>query len=165
VKHESKISLAALLLAGMVGACGQISPPAAPEVSVTQIASFDRAPKGPGCHLPVLYTEPTRGVRKIAIVEGWGTEEQRSDLMKSLEKKACELGADSLLVVSDTSQKTNKLVYDPSNEEAGSQGNASLSDSKGHEIIQKEHVAAVGERGHSGYYIEAYALVSTESKK
>jgi len=85
--------------------------------------------------------------------------------MKSLEKKACELGADSLLVVSDTSQKTNKLVYDPSNEEAGSQGNASLSDSKGHEIIQKEHVAAVGERGHSGYYIEAYALVSTKSKK
>jgi hypothetical protein len=149
----------------MVGACAQINPSASPEVSVTQIASANLVPKSPDCHLPILYVEPTRGFRKLAIVEGWGPEEQRSYLMTSVEKKACELGADSLLVVSDTAQITTKLVYDPANEEPGSRGNASLSDSKGHEIIQKEHVATIGEKGHSGYYIEAYALMSTDTNK
>jgi hypothetical protein len=157
-------SLIVLILAATVGACGGINTPPSPEVSVTQIAAFEHAAKGPDCHLPVLEREPA-GCRKIAIIEGWGTEEQRNDLMYAVEKKACELGADSLLLVSDTAQSTTHLVYDPSSQEPGAEGGASLKDTKGDEIINKEHVAKTGERGHSGYYIETYAIVLPDAKK
>jgi hypothetical protein len=156
--------LIVLILAATVGACGGINIPPSPEVSVTQIAAFEHAARGPDCHLPVLEREPA-GCRKIAIIEGWGTEEQRNDLMSAVEKKACELGADSLLLVSDTAQSTTHLVYDPSNQEPGMEGRASLQDTKGNEIIKKEHVAKTGERGHSGYYIETYAIVLPDAKK
>jgi hypothetical protein len=148
----------------MVGACGQINPPPAPEVSVTQLGSFNRTAKASDCSLPVLYREPIGGT-KIAIVEGWGTEEQRNDLMTAVQKKGCELGADSLLVVSDTAQSTTHLMYDPVNRGPGGEGNASLNETKGDVIIKKEHVAKIGESGHSGYYIETYAIVLPDAKK
>jgi hypothetical protein len=157
-------SLTVLILAAMVGACGQINPPPVPEVSVTQLAPFNRTAKGSDCNLPVLYREPV-GSTKIAIVEGWGTEEQRNDLMTAVEKKACELGADSLLLVSDTAQVTTHLVYDPTNLEPGKEGGASLNETKGDAIVKREHVAKTGERGHSGYYIETYAIVLPDAKK
>jgi len=157
-------SATVLILAAMVGACGQINPPLVPEVSVTQLAPFNRTAKGSDCHLPVLYREPI-GCTKIAIVEGWGTEEQRNDLMTAVQKKGCELGADSLLVVSDTAQSTTHLVYDPVNQQPGDEGNASLNDTKGDAIIKKEHVPKIGESGHSGYYIETYAIVLPDAKK
>ena len=156
--------LTVLILAMTVGACGRINTPPSPEISVTQIAAFEHAAKGPDCHLPVLYREPA-GCRKIAIVEGWGTEEQRNDLMIAVEKKACELGADSLLVISDTTQSTTHLVYDPANQEPGEEGGRSLNETKGDAIIKKEHVARIGERGHSGYYIETYAILFPDAKK
>jgi hypothetical protein len=157
-------SLNVLILAAMVGACGQINPQPAPEVSVTQLGPSDRMPKNPDCDLPVLYREPIGGT-KIAIVEGWGTEEQRNDLMTAVQKKGCELGADSLLVVSDTAQSMTHLMYDPANQEPGNEGNASLNETKGDVIIKKEHVAKIGESGHSGYYIETYAIVLPDAKK
>jgi hypothetical protein len=145
--------------------CAEINPPPSPQVSVTQIGSFDRAPKAADCHLSLLDREPIGDFTKIAIVEGWGTEEQRNDLMTAVEKKACELGADSLLVVSDNSQSTTHLVYDPAGEGSGTEGDPSIAASKGDEIIQKEHVPKVGEEGHTGYYIETYALVFPDAKK
>ena len=157
-------SLTVLILAAMVGACGQINPQPAPEVSVTQLGPSDRMPKNPDCDLPVLYREPIGGT-KIAIVEGWGTEEQRNDLMTAVQKKGCELGADSLLVVSDTAQSMTHLMYDPVNQEPGGEGNASLNETKGDVIIKKEHVAKIGESGHTGYYIETYAIVLPDAKR
>jgi hypothetical protein len=157
-------SLTLLILAAMVGACGQVNPQPVPEVSVTQLAPFNRMAKGSDCNLPVLYREPIGGT-KIAIVEGWGTEEQRNDLMTAVQKKGCELGADSLLVVSDTAQSMTHLMYDPANQQPGNEGNASLNETKGDVIIKKEHVAKIGESGHSGYYIETYAIVLPDAKK
>ena len=151
-------------MAAMVCGCGQMSDAMAPEVSVTQLGPFDGAAKSPDCNVPILYAEPKGGFKKIAIVEGWGTEEQRIELITALDKKACELGADSLLVVSDTAQHTDKLVYDPANQQPGEQGDRSISNSKAQEINQKEHVARIGEKGHSGYYIETYALVFDTKK-
>ena len=143
--------------------CADKSTPA-PEVSVTQLAPFNRPPKGSECNIPVLYREPVGGI-KIAIVEGWGSEEQRNDLMTAVQRKGCEFGADSLLVVSDTAQSTTHLMYDPVNQEPGNEGNASLNETKGDVIIKKEHVAKIGESGHSGYYIETYAIVLPDAKK
>ena len=157
-------SLTVLVLAAIVGACGEINPPSAPEVSVTQLGPFNRTAKSPDCHLPVLYVEPVAST-KIAIVEGWGTEEQRNDLMTAVEKKGCELGADSLLLVSDTAQRTTHLMYDPVNQQPGDEGDASVNNTKADEIAKKEHVAKIGESGHSGYYIEAYAIVLPDAKK
>jgi hypothetical protein len=159
-----RLLLSVPILAGIVGACALINPTPAPEVSVTQLRPSDRPPKGSECHIPVLYREPV-GSTKIAIVEVWGTEEQRNDLMNAVEKKGCELGADSLLVVSDTAQSTTHLVYDPVDQQSGEEGNGSLKDTKGDAIIRKEHVAKIGESGHSGYYIETYAIVLPDAKK
>ncbi len=146
-------------------ACAEINAPPAPDISVTQIGQFDRAPKSPACAVPMVYVEPLSGFKKIAIVEGWGTEEQRTDVVAALDKKACELGADLLLVVADTAQHTTKLVYDPANEEPGAEDDSSLGASKAQKIDDKEHIAKIGEKGHSGYYIETYVLVSTDTKK
>jgi len=57
-------------------------------------------------------------------------------------------------------------VYDPSNlGSLGLEGACSRSRTqKGDEIIKKEHVAKTGERGHSGYYIETYAIVLPDAK-
>ena len=163
--HAScQLSLSLLILAAMVGACGQINPPPAPEVSVTQLGPSNRTAKDPDCHLPLLYREPL-GSTRIAIVEGWGTDEQRNDLVTALEKKGCQLGADSLLVVSDTAQSTTHLVYDPANQEPGAEGGASVNDTKGDTITKREHIAKIGERGHSGYYIETYALALPNAKR
>jgi hypothetical protein len=140
------LALTVSIMVSMVAACGEINPPPSPQVSV-------------------LNREPIRGFTKIAIVEGWGTEEQRGDLMTAVEKKACELGADSLLVVSDNSQSSTHLVYDPAGEQPGQEGDPSISTSKGDEIIEKEHVPKIGEKGHTGYYIETYALVFPNAKK
>lgn len=153
------------VMVSIAAACATINPPPSPQVSVTQLGPFNRAPKAADCHLSLLNREPIGGFTKIAIVEGWGTEEQRSDLINAVEKKACELGADSLLVVSDNSQSTTHLVYDPAGEEPGTEGDRSIAASKGDEIIQKEHVPKVGEEGHTGYYIETYALVFPDAKK
>jgi hypothetical protein len=159
-----RLFLTLSVLAGIVGACARINPAPAPEVSVTELGPSIRPPKGSECHIPVLYREPV-GSTKIAIVEVWGTEEQRNDLMNAVEKKGCELGADSLLVVSDTAQSTTHLVYDPVDQQSGEEGNGSLKDTKGDAIIRKEHVAKIGESGHSGYYIETYAIVLPDAKK
>lgn len=153
-------------MVSIAAACTEINPPPSPQVSVTQLGPFNRAPKAAAdCHLSLLNREPIGDFTKIAIVEGWGTEEQRNDLVTAVEKKACELGADSLLVVSDNSQSTTHLVYDPAGEEPGTEGDPSIAASKGEEIIQKEHVPKVGEEGHTGYYIETYALVFPDAKK
>ncbi|MGD0118207.1 MAG: hypothetical protein ABSD30_09095 [Candidatus Binatus sp.] len=159
------LALTVSIMVSMVAACGEINPPPSPQVSVTQLDPFNRAPKAADCHLSLLNREPIRGFTKIAIVEGWGTEEQRGDLMTAVEKKACELGADSLLVVSDNSQSSTHLVYDPAGEQPGQEGDPSISTSKGDEIIEKEHVPKIGEKGHTGYYIETYALVFPNAKK
>jgi hypothetical protein len=159
------LSLIISVMVSMAAACAQINPPPGPQVSVTQLGSFNRAPKAADCHLSLLNREPIGDFTKIAIVEGWGSEEQRSDLMTAVEEKACELGADSLLVVSDNSQSTIHLAYDPAGEQAGIEGDPSIATSKGDEIIEKEHVAKIGEKGHSGYYIETYALVFPDPKK
>jgi hypothetical protein len=146
-------------LALAVSACFNARELAAPQVSVTEIEPSGRAAKGPDCSITVLKVEPSERFEKVAIVEGWGTEEQRDELLAALKQRACETGADALLLITDRSQQTTKLVYDPANAESGEAGNGTAEESQAQGILQKKHIAKVGEAGHSGYYIDSYAII------
>ena len=64
-----------------------------------------RAAKDPNCTMPVLDSEPTADFRKIAIIDARGvpgTEEK--EMLPSLVRKACETGADALVIVTSKAQ-------------------------------------------------------------
>ena len=59
--------------------------------------------------MPVLYTEPLSGHRRIAIVEAWGTVGQEEQVLAALRSRGCETGADALVIVEAT-EGGRKLV-------------------------------------------------------
>jgi hypothetical protein len=165
MRHSSLLfHLITFSLASTVTACFNARELAAPQVSVTEMEPSGHAAKGADCSMPVLYVEPNERFKKVAIIEGWGTEEQRDELLTALKQRACETGADALLLVIDRSQKTTRLVYDPANAESGEVGSGSIGESNAQVILRKEHIAKVGEAGHSGYYIDAYAIVRNANR-
>ncbi len=152
------LHLDVFIVAGLASACSTWNS-LPPQVSVTEIQPSGRAAKGPNCDMPVLNADPTGKFQKVAIVEGWGSEGQDDQLVAEIRRRACETGADAVLIVLDRVQMKTHLVYDPANEEPGEEGNGSMAQNKGQEIDAKEHVARIGEPGHKGRYIDAYAIV------
>ncbi len=105
--------------------------------------------------MPVLYRAPA-GFKTVAIVEGWGTAEQQDGMLTTMRQKACETGADALLILSDQG------LLDPTNrayEDEGTAGGVA-----GEPAEHKEHVAKNCEGGHSGCYIDSYAIVRAPAK-
>jgi hypothetical protein len=148
--------LAVVPLVILVAGC--FSRAAQPQVSVTEMEPAGRAARAPDCSVPILSVSPSGVFRKVAIIEGWSDESNQQDLWDELKRRACEVGADALLVISDKGQATTHLVYDPANEDPEN-GGASASQNKGEQIIAKEHRPRIGEVGHTGHYIETYAIV------
>lgn len=69
-------------------------------VYITQIARYQRPAKPESCHMPILTSQPTRDFDQLAIVEGFADKNgDDNDLMPALKSKACETGADALLIV------------------------------------------------------------------
>jgi hypothetical protein len=148
-----------VLSTGCAGLCAD-----SPTVTVSQIEPYEHSAKPSDCSIPVLYSEPKGKFRKIAIIEGWDDPEHRAELFTAIIRSACETGADALLIIADRAQTSERLVYDPSNEEPGAAGNPSAEVDTGQAIIRKEHTARIGEAGHAGYYIDAYAFVLNSQK-
>jgi hypothetical protein len=111
--------------------------------------------------MPVLHTEPKAKFTVVAIVEGWGSADQDKELLTAIQRRACETGADALILVSDRMQIERSVLYDP-NEPPVASGNASVEQNAGDEIIEKERMAPIGRVGHSGHYIDTYAIVLSE---
>jgi hypothetical protein len=94
------------LLAIAAAGCGPaLSLP--PQVTLSEIEPSGRAAKPPECNMPVLRHEPLRDFRKVAIVEALGNvHESEADVLPAVQRKACETGADAIVVLTSKSQTT-----------------------------------------------------------
>jgi hypothetical protein len=128
-----------------------------PTAAVTEIETASRPAKDPNCYMPVIYSEPTVEYRKIAIVDAWASlEYSQQQVLDEIKRKACETGADAVLMLGGSDQVTRKLLYggapDPArNQDPGTQSADIIND--------KEHEADVGSVGHRGTYVDAVAII------
>ena len=137
-----------------------------PEVDITPMETTSRAARSPDCAMPLLYNEPTAAFRKVAIVEGWANvNTSRTDLLELIRKKACETGADAVLVLQGGKQDPHKLVYGVTpnrGTEATTSGDIQYSGNPDSYLDEMERVPDVGEVGHPGTYIDTVAIVYTK---
>ncbi|WP_424671293.1 hypothetical protein [Candidatus Binatus sp.] len=76
-----------------------------PQVWLTEVEPSGRAAKPPDCDMPVLRHEPLRDYRKVAIVEGLGNVYgSEADVLPAVQRKACETGADAIVVLTSRAQ-------------------------------------------------------------
>jgi len=78
-----------------------------PQVTLSEVEPSGRAAKPPDCNMPVLRREPLTDFRKVAIVEALGnTFASESDVLPAVQRKACETGADAIVITESRAQTT-----------------------------------------------------------
>lgn len=78
-----------------------------PQVTLSEVEPSRRAARPPDCNMPVLRHEPLRDYRKVAIVEALGNRfSNESDVLPAVRRKACETGADAIVVLTSRAQTT-----------------------------------------------------------
>jgi hypothetical protein len=80
-------------------------------------------------------------------------------VLEEVKRKACETGADALLVLSGTQQNTRKLVYQGAPNPA--RGSGTADQIPGDYLIDQEKVPDIGAVGHPGTYVDAIAIIYT----
>jgi hypothetical protein len=121
-----------------VAACAT-EPTMPPTANVTEIETTTRAAKDPNCYMPVIYAEPTVDYRKIAIVDAWASlQYSQQQVLEEVKRKACETGADA------------RLAY-------------GADAPPGDYIMDRERQPDIGGVGHRGTYVDAVAIVYTDS--
>jgi hypothetical protein len=130
------------------------------QVSVTQLAPYVNAAKDPGCTIPVLNTMPMGTYTQVAIVEAWADlKDTKDDVLPALRRKACETGADAVVLLNSTHQDIKQLLYQASpNEQLNETTQQNVYASQGEYIQEMEHTRRIGEAGHNGFYIDAVAI-------
>jgi hypothetical protein len=144
------IALAAMAL--FVGGCFEAEIPA-PSATVSPMTSIMRPAKPPNCPLQVLSTMPAADIQQLALVDTWGDEVAAdSDLLPVLKSKACEVGADAVVITSDKSQHQGDqlLGWDSKVGSTVASKNANVS--------KRMHDPTVGEVGHRGHYMSGVAI-------
>ena len=136
------------------------------QVSVTQLAPYVNAAKGPGCTIPVLNTMPMGTYTQVAIVEAWADlKDTNADVLPALRRKACETGADALVILNSTHQDVKQLLYQASpNEQLNDTTQQNVYAGQGDYIQEMEHTRRIGEAGHNGLYIDAVAITYTKAE-
>ncbi|HEV2171521.1 MAG TPA: hypothetical protein VGR40_11260 [Candidatus Binatus sp.] len=82
-----------------------------PQVTVSEVEPSGRAAKPPDCNMPVLRHEPLRDFRKVAIVEALGNRyATEADILPAVQRKACETGADAIVVLTSTAQTSESAT-------------------------------------------------------
>jgi hypothetical protein len=130
------------------------------QVQVTQLAPYARAAKAPDCQMPVLGMMPLRNLSEVAIVEAWAdSKDQPPDVLPALQRKACETGADALVIINSQHQDVKNLLYGASpNQTLTSVTEHQAYASPGDYIKEAEHTRRIGEAGHNGFYVDAVAI-------
>jgi hypothetical protein len=111
--------------------------------------------------MPVLDTMPLTNYEEVAIVEAWADlRDQSGQVMPELQRKACETGADALVVVNSAHQDIKNMLYRASPNETQTDVDAkdASSNQAGDYIREAEHTRRLGEAGHNGFYIDAVAI-------
>jgi hypothetical protein len=110
--------------------------------------------------MPILESMPLTSYEQVAIVEAWADlKAQPAQVLPELQRKACETGADALVVVNSAHQDIKNLLYRASPNEAQTDLDAKNgSATAGDYIREAEHTRRMGEAGHNGLYIDAVAI-------
>jgi hypothetical protein len=160
--------LGALASLIVVGACS--TPGRVPmQVNVTQLAPYQFAAKSPDCEMPVIDSLPLTSYREVAIVEVWADlQDDKSDVVPAMKRKACETGADALVITNSQHQDIKNFLYKASpNETLTETTQQDVYSGQGEYIKEAEHSRRIGEAGHNGYYVDGVAINYTlgNSKK
>jgi hypothetical protein len=152
--------LAALCAAVALNAGGCSTERTPMQVSVTQLAPYENAAKDPGCTMPVLNAMPMGTYTQVAIVEAWAdVKDSSNDVLPALKRKACETGADALVILNSTHQDVKQLLYQASpNEQLNETTQQNVYAGQKEYIEEMEHTRRIGEAGHNGLYIDAVAI-------
>lgn len=147
-----------IALSAVIAGCSSQKTPL--QVGVTQLGPYTHAAKAPDCQMPVLESMPLRSLSQIAIVEAWAdVKDQPPDVLPALQRKACETGADALVIINSQHQDIKNLLY-------AATPNESMNDltrqngyaQPGDYIKTAEHTRRIGEAGHNGFYVDAVAI-------
>ena len=124
-----------------------------PEVAISWLAPQTRAALPADCAMPTLKQLPNADYQQIAIVEvvdDYNADD--AEIEGIARRKACETGADALVILENKQQKAGNGYISP--------GAAAQT---GH---NEEKVPDIGEAGHKGRILNAVAIVyKTESSK
>lgn len=150
------LAMALAAMALFVGGCFELEIPA-PSATVSPMTSIMRPAKAPNCPLQVLHTMPAADVQQLALVDTWGDQSANdSDLLPVLKSKACEVGADAVVITSDKSQREGDQL------EGWDSKVGSTVASKNANVSQRMHDPTVGEVGHKGHYMSGVAIAFTK---
>ena len=156
--HIANVALSVALLGIMGTGCSSQRVPM--QVDVTQIAPYENAAKPPDCNMPILTTMPLTLYKQVAIVEAWADlKDKQSDVLPALRRKACETGADALVILNSKHQDIKHLLYQASpNEQQSEETEKNVYSGQSDYIAEMEHTRRIGEAGHNGFYIDAVAI-------
>lgn len=100
-----------VVIAIAMAGCASAVPKLPPQVTYTEIQPSGVAAKPFNCDMKVLNHDPLSEYRKVGIIEAEGsvyaTEEE---VLPAVRRKACETGADAIIVVTSKSQTTENIV-------------------------------------------------------
>jgi hypothetical protein len=130
------------------------------EVNIVQLANYVHAARPPECPMPILDGLPLVSYREVAIVEVWADlKDTPADVIPALKRKACETGADALVIVDSQHQNIKNFLYQASpNETLNEVTQKDVYSGQGEYIKEAEHTRRVGEPGHNGLYVNGIAI-------
>ena len=151
-----KIALAGLALLGGCSTPGKVPM----QVNIVQLANYVHAARPPECEMPILDGLPLISYREVAIVEVWADlKDNQADVLPALKRKACETGADALVIINSQHQDIKHFLYQASpNETLNEVTQQDVYSGQGEYIKEAEHTRRVGEAGHNGFYLNAIAI-------
>jgi hypothetical protein len=159
--HRSYVLLLPIALAGAV-LCGGCSTPGkvTMQVNIVQLDKYVRAARSPECDMPILNGMPLTNYKQVAIVEVWADQkDEKADVIPVLKRKACETGADALVILDSEHQDIKHFLYQASpNETLNEVTQQDVYSGQGQFIQEAEHTRRVGEAGHNGFYMNAVAI-------
>lgn len=130
------------------------------QVNITQLGPYIDSARPPDCPMPVLGSMPLTTFKEVAIVEAWADlQDDQTDVLPALKRKACETGADAIVVIDSQHQDIKHFLYQASpNETLNETTEQNVYAGQGEYIKEAEHTRLIGEPGHNGYYLEGIAI-------
>ena len=142
--------LAAACLA--FAACAQKKDP--PEATISWLAPQTRAAEPADCPIQVLSAPPNADYHQVAIVEvSDDYNASNAEVTALVRRKACETGADALVIVEDQQQKRGEALPGYSGDSRDAMSGSGVTN-KG-----PSHAPEVGEVGHRGRFVDAVAII------
>lgn len=155
--RRAALTLALGALAALGWGCAQVEVHA-PVVTATPMGDYMLAAKAPDCAMPVLNAMPQREFHQVAIVEAYADRSATDDELRTLlQRKACAVGADALVITADREQQEGEKI------KGAQAGQPNIGPGSEDPEGGPKHHPVVGEVGHAGRYIGGVAIVYPKS--